>query len=238
MTNRSYTRRDGAVRQLEGALLLLSDCPDGQVPSVLLETALFLVGSATAAEADGDRTLDALIRIEETVAAFVTRAKAREPNLPDIGRAAEDYAAQRQKTEETRRQTELLNRRRETLERELSAYSSEQREQTEKIAVMERQLELLRENLNACHDAREELTAWFHAVSSPIEAMSGILDEPDFTTLRRTLDPAALSRYRTLHDEIEQRILAMNELLTLCAEAVRRDQRSLETKVERKEETP
>ena len=237
MKANTVSPRTPILRQLEAAMHLLSECEDGQVTAIALETAAFLVGWGLTPLSDPagvKEMFTTLSTIENHIVRAVDRAKACDPPLPDLKQATEEYRSELERAEALRRDMQALESERGHLRLEMESFPQREREMAEEIAVMERQLTLLKDHLSGCEEKAESLTQLHRTTASSFDAISGHLGEQDFPVLARTLDTDVMREYRTLSSEAERQLERLNTLLAACSRAVQSDQSTLENKLEKR----
>lgn len=93
-----------------------------------------------------------------------------------------------------------------------------------RLTEIRRTADTLRQRLGACLTERRQLHDWLDTDITPLDVMAHALDRSEAAELRKTLDPGALSRVRTLRTEIRQRLEDLDQILDICSKAAGLDQ--------------
>ena len=147
--------------------------------------------------------------------------------------------------EENKVATEILQNRKESLERQNTRYDSERHTlTTDLIDIVTESLEQLKsvinehatfldetemtaktlaENIDKCQKKRDEYRHWFDAVETPLEAMMAEIGQPESAELRKTLNINQVQTVKTCIEEVRRNLMKLDHILSGCAVAAQKD---------------
>ncbi len=147
--------------------------------------------------------------------------------------------------EENKVATEILQNRKESLEKQNTKYDSERHTlTTDLIGIVSESLEQLKsimsehaafldetemtakelaENIDKCQKKRDEYRHWFDAVETPLEAMMAEIGHPENAELRKTLNINQVQTVKTCMEEIRRNLMKLDNILSGCVVAAQKD---------------
>ena len=195
--------------------------------------------------------------IPEEIVALRTKYKELEALLQELQNAETEYSVEKQTelqknideltpiVEENKVATEILQNRKESLEKQNTKYDSERHTlTTDLIDIITESLEQLKstmnehaafldetemtaktlaENLDKCQKKRDEYMHWFDAVETPLEAMMVEIGHPESAELRKTLNVNQVQTVKTCMEEVRRNLMKLDHILSGCAVAAQKD---------------
>lgn len=86
----------------------------------------------------------------------------------------------------------------------------------------------LAQNILKCQQRREEYSAWYDSIKTPLDAMIEGLDYPENVDLRKTLDVGQLPTVKNMLRDTRQNLLQLDQVLARCALAAQNDLRRVQ----------
>lgn len=200
---------------------------------------------------------DSMDEIPDELVVLRTKQKELEAILNELQDASIEYSTEKQmelqnkideltpKVEENKVAAEILQNRKDSLEKQNTQYDSERQTLTtdlidimtasleqlrsvmkEHAAVLdetERTSETLAENLAKCQKKRDEFSQWFDAVETPLETMMAEIGEPENAELRKTLNINQVQTVKQTFEEIRRDLMKLDRILSGCASATQKD---------------
>lgn len=200
---------------------------------------------------------DGINAIPEEIVDLRVRYKELEALLHELQNAEIEYSVEKQAelqkkidnltpiVEENKVATEILQNRKESLEKQNTKYDSERHTlTTDLISIITESLEQLKsvmnehvafldetemtastlaENIDKCQKKRDEYRHWFDAVETPLEAMIKEIEHPESVELRKTLNINQVQTVKTCMEEIRRNLMRLDHILSGCAAAAQKD---------------
>lgn len=195
--------------------------------------------------------------IPKEIVALRAKYKELASLLKELQNAEIEYSVEKQRelkknideltpiVEENKVATEILQNRKESLEKQNTKYDSERHtlttdlidiinetlgqlknimnEHTAFLNETEMTAKTLAENLDKCQKKRDEYRHWYDAVETPLEAMMAELGYPESAELRKTLNINQVQTIRTHMEEIRKSLMKLDHILSGCATAAQKD---------------
>lgn len=160
--------------------------------------------------------------LEKQLEALKTSAKENQDAIHSLNSRLETLNIQVSSFNDERQElsSELLDK----LEDSMSGLQRDLSDHEDRLAVIRRNADTLRQRLSVCLTERRQLHDWLDTDVTPLEVMARALERTEAAELRKTLDPGALSRVQTLRAEIRQRLDDLDQILDICSKAVGLDQ--------------
>lgn len=200
---------------------------------------------------------DSINGIPKEIVALRAKYKELDALLHELQNAETEYSVEKQKelqrniddltpiVEENKVATEILQNRKESLERQNTKYDSERHTlTTDLIGIVTESLEQLKsvmnehatfldetemtaktlaENIDKCQKKRDEYRHWFDAVETPLEAMMADIGHPESAELRKTLNINQVQTVKTCIEEVRRNLMKLDHILSGCAVAAQKD---------------
>ena len=200
---------------------------------------------------------DSINAIPEEIVGLRAKYKELEELLHELQNAEIEYSVEKQTelqkiiddltpiVEENKVVTEILQNRKESLEKQNTMYDSERHTlTTDLISIVTESLEQLKsvmsehaafldetemtaktlaENIDKCQKKRDEYRHWFDAVETPLEAMLKEIEHPESAVLRKTLNINQVQTVKTCMEEIRRNLMRLDHILSGCAVAAQKD---------------
>jgi small-conductance mechanosensitive channel len=209
------------------------------------------------AENEVEKIENDISAIPEELVALRTKYKELEVLLDELKNADKEYSVEKQEelqksideltpiVEENKVATEILQNRKDSLERQNTEYDSERHTLTTNLidivtesmeqlkSVMsehsaflddtEKTANTLAENLDKCQKKRDEYSHWFDAVETPLEAMMAEIEQPECVELKKTLNIGQIQTIKTNMEDVRRSLMKLDHILSGCAAAAQKD---------------
>ena len=195
--------------------------------------------------------------IPEEIVTLREKFKALEELLHELQNAEIEFSSEKQselqkkiddltpKKKKNKAATEILQNRKESLEKQNTKYDSERHTLTsDLIEIVTESLEQLRtimsehtafldetemtaktlaENIDKCQKKRDEYSHWFDAVETPLDAMLIEIGHAESVELRKTLNVNQVQTVKNSMEEIRRNLMKLDHILSGCAGAAQKD---------------
>ena len=248
MVEEQKKKNDATLESLNYQKKMLSDLKDKQEQ---------MLNEKQQVEAEVKEVEGRINEIPEEIVALRVKYKELEALLKELHNAEIEYSVERQTelqkniddltpiVEENKVATEILQNRKDSLEKQNTKYDKERHTlTTDLINIITESLEQLKnimnehtaflnetemtaktlaENLDKCQKKHDEYRHWYDAVETPLEAMMAEIGHPESAELRKTLNVNQVQTVKTLMEEVRKDLMNLDNILSGCSVAAQRD---------------